>query len=38
MRAKLQEEQSELRGKVYNVRKGIIQDQWRKDLGYENNK
>ena len=38
MRAKLQEEKPELRGKVYNVRKGIIQDKWRNDLGYENNK
>ena len=37
MRAKLQEEKPELRGKVYNARKGIIQDQWRKDLGYDNN-
>ena len=35
MRAKLQEEKPELRGKVYNARKGIIQDKWRKDLGYE---
>jgi hypothetical protein len=38
MRAKLQEEKPELRGKVYNSRKGIIQDKWRNDLGYENNK
>ena len=37
MRAKLQEEVPELRGKVYELRKGAIQDQWRKDLGYENN-
>ena len=35
MRAKLQEEKPELRGKVYNARKGIIQEQWKKDLGYE---
>jgi hypothetical protein len=38
MRAKLQEECPELRGEVYNLRKGIIQDKWRNDLGYENNK
>lgn len=38
MRAKLQEECSELRGKAYNIRKGIIQDKWKKDLGYEVNK
>ena len=37
MRRKLQEEHPELRGKLYVVRKGTIQDQWRKDLGYENN-
>ena len=36
MRAKLQEEKPELRGKVYNSRKGIIQDKWQKDLGYGN--
>lgn len=35
MRRKLQEEYPELRGEKYNLRKGIIQDQWRKDLGYE---
>ena len=38
MRAKLQEDNPDLRGKVYNARKGIIQDKWRNDLGYENNK
>ena len=38
MRAKLQEECPELRGKVYNMRKGKKQDQWRNDLGYEVNK
>ena len=37
MRRKLQEECPELRGKLYVARKGTIQDQWRKDLGYENN-
>ena len=36
MRRKLQEECPELRGKLYVARKGTIQDQWRKDLGYEN--
>ena len=35
MRRKLQEERPELRGKIYIERKGTIQDQWRKDLGYE---
>tara|TARA_R110000787_G_scaffold19512_1_gene58450 strand:- start:226 stop:534 length:309 start_codon:yes stop_codon:yes gene_type:complete len=37
MRAKLQEEVPSLRGKAYELRKGTIQDKWRKDLGYENN-
>tara|TARA_R100001530_G_scaffold133380_1_gene106695 strand:- start:1719 stop:2027 length:309 start_codon:yes stop_codon:yes gene_type:complete len=37
MRRKLQEECPELRGKVYNARKGKIQDQWKKELGYEVN-
>ena len=37
-RAKLQEEEPEFRGKKYYLRKGILQDKWRKDLGYENNK
>jgi len=34
MRRKLQEEHPELRGEVYNARKGKIQDQWKKELGY----
>jgi hypothetical protein len=38
MRAKLQEENPKLRGRAYAIRKGKIQDQWRQDLGYENNK
>ena len=33
-RAKLQEEDSSLRGETYFVRKGAIQDKWREDLGY----
>tara|TARA_R100000231_G_scaffold16870_1_gene17520 strand:+ start:2848 stop:3159 length:312 start_codon:yes stop_codon:yes gene_type:complete len=37
-RAKLQEEDSSLRGKNYSLRKGAIQDKWRKDLGYDNYK
>ena len=37
MRAKLQEEEPRLRGQAYKLRKGKIQEQWRKDLGYENN-
>ena len=37
MRAKLQEEVPSLRGKADELRKGTIQDKWRKDLGYENN-
>jgi len=36
-RAKLQEEEPKYRGEKYNLRKGILQDKWRKDLGYENN-
>ena len=36
-RAKLQEECPEYRGEKYNLRKGILQDKWRKDLGYEKN-
>ena len=36
-RAKLQEEEPEYRGEKYNLRKGILQDKWRKDLGYEEN-
>ena len=38
MRAKIQEESPEFRGEVYNSRKGIIQDKWRSELGYEINK
>ena len=37
MRRKLQEEYPELRGRVYNNRKGVIQDQWKRELGYEVN-
>lgn len=37
MRQKLQEQHKELRGKKYQERKGTIQNQWRKDLGYETN-
>ena len=36
-RAKLQEEEPAYRGKKYNLRKGILQDKWREDLGYEKN-
>jgi hypothetical protein len=36
-RAKLQEEEPKYRGQKYNLRKGILQDKWRKDLGYEKN-
>ena len=36
-RAKLQEEEPKYRGKKYNLRKGLLQDKWRKDLGYEKN-
>ena len=35
-RAKLQEEYPEYRGEKYKLRQGVYQDQWRKDLGYEN--
>lgn len=34
-RAKLQEEEPKYRGEKYNLRKGVFQDKWRKDLGYE---
>tara|TARA_R110001583_G_scaffold77037_1_gene210144 strand:- start:293 stop:607 length:315 start_codon:yes stop_codon:yes gene_type:complete len=37
MRRKLQEEHPELRGKLYKVRKETLQNQWKKDLGYEKN-
>ena len=36
MRAKLQEEYPEVRGRAYAIRKGVVQDEWRKKLGYEN--
>ena len=36
-RAKLQEEEPSYRGKKYNLRKGILQEKWREDLGYEKN-
>ena len=35
MRAKLQEEYPEVRGRAYAIRKGVVQDEWRKKLGYE---
>ena len=37
-RAKLQEEEPELRGEKYKIRKGTYQKEWRKKLGYENSK
>jgi hypothetical protein len=37
MRAKLQEEELGLRGEAYKIRKGKLQEEWRKNLGYENN-
>ena len=37
MRRKLQEECPELRGNLYKVRKETLQEQWKKDLGYEKN-
>ena len=37
-RAKLQEEEPELRGQKYYMRKGTYQEEWRKKLGYETNK
>ena len=36
-RAKLQEEEPKFRGEKYNLRKGVLQEKWRKDLGYEEN-
>jgi len=38
MRRKLQEECPELRGKMYKARKETLQDQWKRNLGYEVNK
>ena len=35
VRAKLQEDHKELRGKNYSKRKGKLQDEWKEDLGYE---
>ena len=35
MRRKIQEEIPELRGRLYNERKGNMQDEWKRDLGYE---
>jgi hypothetical protein len=35
-RAKLQEDQPEMRGVKYNHRKGILQDKWLIKLGYKN--
>ena len=35
MRAKLQEEEPGLRGEAYKIRKGKLQEEWRKNLGYE---
>ena len=37
-RAKLQEENPELRGEKYYLRKGKYQDEWRDKLGYEKRK
>ena len=37
-RAKLQEEEPELRGEKYKIRKGTYQEEWRKKLGYETHK
>jgi hypothetical protein len=34
-RAKLQEENINLRGEKYYIRKGVAQNKWRKKLGYE---
>jgi hypothetical protein len=35
MRAKLQEENTELRGEKYEKRKGKLQTKWKNKLGYE---
>jgi len=37
-RAKLQQDFPELRGEKYITRKNKLQNEWRKDLGYEVNK
>jgi hypothetical protein len=36
MRAKLQEEHPELRGRAYEIRQETIQNKWRNELGYGN--
>jgi hypothetical protein len=35
MRAKLQEDYDSLRGEKYNLRKGVLQENFRKELGYK---
>ena len=35
MRAKLQEEYFELRGRAYEIRQETIQNKWRNELGYD---
>ena len=35
LRAKIQEENSLLRGKKYNIRKGLAQSEWQNSLGYK---
>lgn len=35
MRAKLQEEYVELRGRAYEIRQETIQNKWRNELGYD---
>jgi hypothetical protein len=35
MRAKLQEEHPELRGRAYEIRQETIQNKWRNELGYD---
>jgi len=35
VRAKLQEQDPKYRGEKYKARKGVLQDEWRKKLGYE---
>jgi hypothetical protein len=35
MRAKLQEEHPELRGRAYEIRQEAIQNKWRNELGYD---
>jgi hypothetical protein len=38
MRAKLQEEHPELRGRAYEIRQEAIQNKWRNELGYDSKK